>query len=139
MPWCIYRRRHLLTGSNPFCSNPYLGIYSFHPIRNRPSCSPSNSYLDRLSICCLWDYEKESGTWWDIVRVTCQFHFHLMSRRRNISETVVPKHDVTFRRYLEFGDSARSTLSLGPLPLLSTAPLRFSMASAAYEARSNLT
>lgn len=38
-----------------------------------------------------------------------------------------------------FGDSASSTLSLGPRPLLSVAPFSVSIASAADEARSNLT
>lgn len=43
------------------------------------------------------------------------------------------------KAYLGAGASARRTLSLGPRPLLSTAPLSASIASAAAEARSYLT
>lgn len=41
--------------------------------------------------------------------------------------------------HLAFGDSASSTFTFGPLPWLSTAPLRFSIASAPEDALSNLT
>jgi len=41
--------------------------------------------------------------------------------------------------HLTCGASASMTFSLGPFPLLSTAPFKFSMARAALEARSNRT